>query len=45
MPKHTTVKKMIRSIKSSKPTKPSKPTRGDRTAKNKQRAGYGKRKK
>lgn len=38
MPKHSTVKKMIRTIVS----KPNKPVRGSRTATNKKRMGYGK---
>ena len=41
MHKHSTVKKMIRTIVS-KPSKPNKPVRGSRAATNKKRMGYGK---
>ena len=42
MPKHSNLKKMIKTVKASKP---KKPVRGSRTAKNNQRVSYGKKKK
>lgn len=41
MPRHSSVKKMIRTI-TSKPSKPKKPVRGNRTSTNKKKMGYGK---